>query len=91
MNLKLCFIATLMTSVVLVCAQNKNKMTFMDIFKMTLMDPEYLALNNSQQIKVLNTIYSILENNIKNRVHKQQTNHNEGRWRRSLSITHESK
>ena len=28
------------------------------------MDPEYLALNNSQQIKVLNTIYSILENNI---------------------------
>ena len=66
MNLKLCFFAVLMVAGVFVCANQEQEETLLiGIVKLILIDPEFLALSDYDQIKVLEAIYTILESSLK--------------------------
>ena len=44
-----------------VCGTAKEQFLLRDIVKMILIDPTFLALNDSDQVNVVMTIYSIME------------------------------
>ena len=66
MNSKI-YIFALVLSVLLISANSYdlNTPNLMEIVKMVLADPEYLALREDEQIKVLEAIYNIVVNNLK--------------------------
>ena len=74
---KVCLLTVLMISVSFVRAEKTNQVSLVDIVIMILMDPEYLALNHFEQIKVLDAVYRILGSRLIERINSQPIENNE--------------
>ena len=74
---KVCLLTVLMISVSFVRAEKTNQVSLVDIVIMILMDPEYLALNHFEQIKVLDAVYRILESRLIERINSQPIENSE--------------
>ena len=72
------------------CNNGQNdELSLRDIVKLILLDPEFLAMNDYDQLRVLDALYTIIESHLKQRMieHKQYRNSlNQLRWKRSLEI-----